>query len=757
MVGIPGVLLLALVAGLPPNDITTVDKPVGSVGATSIGADGRPVITYGRDGALMLARCGNPACTTGNTLVTLDGATDGNGASHIAIPPDGLPVVSYADVTTTVTVKLLKCGNPACTSGNTVATIGNGWPNAVAVGADGLPVIAYKDAAILGLKVAKCGNPACTAGTVITTVDPTSQVGDAPTVVIGADALPVISYLDGDAFSLKVAKCGTPGCTAGNTVTTVDDPLDQLHNYTSIAIGADGLPVIGYWAVGDGAVKVAKCGDPACTAGNSLTTVDGSPNNVVASPSIAVGPDGLPVVSYWNVSARTLRVAKCGNSGCTAGNTLVTVDDPPGLVGAGTSIAIGFDGLPVISYFDDTASALKVAKCGTPACQGVSQPPVLAAVGNRSVAEGANLSFQISASDPDAGDVLTYAASSLPPGATFDDATGTFAWTPTFTQAGAYTDVRFVVADGHGGYDFEDITITVTNTNRPPELHPIGDQSGIEGTFLGFTLYFTDPDLDRFTFSASSLPPGATLDPLSGGFSWVPGYTQAGVYPGVRFEVRDDQGGSDFEIITITIAETLVSPRGDFNGDSRPDLVWRHDVSDQDVVWFMNGVNLASGTFMNPPVLADHRWRIVGTNDFNRDGKMDLLWRHTQSGENVVWFLNGIDLVSGTFTTPAALGDVRWQMVGTGDFNGDALPDILWRHDVSGESVVWYMSETVLTGGTFLTPALADVGWRMAGVADFDRDGPPDILWHHSVSGEAVLWYMNNAELKFGTFTTPNG
>jgi hypothetical protein len=176
------------------------------------------------------------------------------------------------------------------------------------------------------------------------------------------------------------------------------------------------------------------------------------------------------------------------------------------------------------------------------------------------------------------------------------------------------------------------------------------------------------------------------------------------------------------------------------------------------VVWFMNGVELVSGAFTDPPALVDPRWTIVGTNDFNRDGLMDLLWRHTESGENVVWFLNGLSLASGTFTTPSALTDARWQMVGTGDFDQDALPDILWRHDTAGENVVWYMNGTVLQSGTFLTPAaLTDVRWKMAGVADFNRDGRQDILWHHNVSGEAVLWYMNGSVLVSGTFTDPPG
>ena len=48
---------------------------------------------------------------------------------------------------------------------------------------------------------------------------------------------------------------------------------------------------------------------------------------------------------------------------------ITTVDDPANTVGLFTSIAIGSDGLPVISYHDSTAGALKVAKCGTRTCQ----------------------------------------------------------------------------------------------------------------------------------------------------------------------------------------------------------------------------------------------------------------------------------------------------------------------------------------------------------------------------------------------------
>jgi hypothetical protein len=195
---------------------------------------------------------------------------------------------------------------------------------------------------------------------------------------------------------------------------------------------------------------------------------------------------------------------------------------------------------------------------------------------------------------------------------------------------------------------------------------------------------------------------------------------------------------------------------GDFNADNRNDLLWRHDVSGENVLWFMNGANLLSGVFTTPPTLPDVRWKMVGTNDFNADGRPDILWRHSTSGENVLWYMNGSTLAAGTFLTPATLADVRWGMSGTGDFNLDGRPDILWRHSTSGEIVVWFMNGSVLHSGTFLTPpAFADVNWQAVGTGDVSGDGKTDILWRHAVSGQNVVWFLEGTSLVSGAFLSP--
>ena len=56
------------------------------------------------------------------------------------------------------------------------------------------------------------------------------------------------------------------------------------------------------------------------------------------------------------------------NAACTGASTISTVDDPVNFVGEYTSIAIGADGFPVISYWDQAAAALKVVKCNKASC-----------------------------------------------------------------------------------------------------------------------------------------------------------------------------------------------------------------------------------------------------------------------------------------------------------------------------------------------------------------------------------------------------
>jgi len=181
--------------------------------------------------------------------------------------------------------------------------------------------------------------------------------------------------------------------------------------------------------------------------------------------------------------------------------------------------------------------------------------PVLAAIGAKSVVEGATLNFTVSATDAD-NDTLTYSAGGLPTGASFNAATGTFNWTPSTTQAGSYP-VTFSVSDGSLN-DSEVVTITVSDGNRAPQLNAIGSKQGAENSSLSFTVTATDQDADTLTYTTSTLPSGASFNPTTQLFSWTPDYEQAGVYS-VTFSVTDGSLSAS-EVVSISISDVNRAP-----------------------------------------------------------------------------------------------------------------------------------------------------------------------------------------------------
>ena len=95
-------------------------------------------------------------------------------------------------------------------------------------------------------------------------------------------------------------------------ITQVDTPIDTGGYGTSIKIGADGLPVVSYYN-GGSYLKVAHCANAACTGAAAIASVDTAADDVGRYSSIAIGKDGLPVVSYFDATNARLKVLKCNN------------------------------------------------------------------------------------------------------------------------------------------------------------------------------------------------------------------------------------------------------------------------------------------------------------------------------------------------------------------------------------------------------------------------------------------------------------
>ena len=195
----------------------------------------------------------------------------------------------------------------------------------------------------------------------------------------------------------------------------------------------------------------------------------------------------------------------------------------------------------------------------------------------------------------------------------------------------------------------------------------------------------------------------------------------------------DNTGALSVQVSTgWTIADT-----GDFNGDGRDDILWRHD-NGQVTDW----LGTASGGFTeNYSALllgVPTAWSIAGTGDFNGDGRDDIIWRNA-NGAVTDW----LGAANGAFVENYAALSLQvstdWKIAETGDFNGDGRDDILWRND-NGTLTDWLGAANgafVENYGTLLRAVPND--WKIAGTGDFNGDGRDDILWRHA-NGTLTDW-----------------
>ncbi|MBN2505357.1 MAG: lamin tail domain-containing protein [Verrucomicrobia bacterium] len=222
--------------------------------------------------------------------------------------------------------------------------------------------------------------------------------------------------------------------------------------------------------------------------------------------------------------------------------------------------------------------------------------PVLAAIGNRSVNEGALLAIGVTASDAEAPpQTLTFSLDAgAPDGAGIDPLTGAFTWIPTETQGpGSYpVTVRVTDSGTPVKSDAETITVTVQEVNVAPVLVPIGDKILDEGTVVTFTARADDQDWPAQTLAFSldaGAPGGASIDPVTGVFSWA---TAEANGPGTyTLTVRVTDNGSpardDFETLTVTVREVNQAPNlaaiGDRTVDEGDSLVFTATAADPDL------------------------------------------------------------------------------------------------------------------------------------------------------------------------------
>lgn len=158
----------------------------------------------------------------------------------------------------------------------------------------------------------------------------------------------------------------------------------------------------------------------------------------------------------------------------------------------------------------------------------VDNPPVFAPLQPVTVDEGSALVLTVQAFDPDpVPSSITYSLEGNPPaGLTLDPVSGRLTWTPSEADGPATYPivVRATENDANALSVAETFGITVNEVNRPPVLTPLAPLLVDEGDHVQIRVLAEDPDLPAqflsFTLGAGAAA-GATVDPISGLFSWL--------------------------------------------------------------------------------------------------------------------------------------------------------------------------------------------------------------------------------------------
>jgi hypothetical protein len=133
-----------------------------------------------------------------------------------------------------------------------------------------------------------------------------------------------------------------------------------------------------------------------------------------------------------------------------------------------------------------------------------------------------------------------------PDGAAVDPLFGVLTWCPTECQGPGSYPITICVTSPNSALkpiDSRTFTVMVNEVNSPPIVAPIGTKPIQDGVPLAFTVTAFDPDCPTnaliFTLD-SGAPEGATVDPRTGSFSWIPTAAQALTDHTITVRVTDD-------------------------------------------------------------------------------------------------------------------------------------------------------------------------------------------------------------------------
>ena len=217
---------------------------------------------------------------------------------------------------------------------------------------------------------------------------------------------------------------------------------------------------------------------------------------------------------------------------------------------------------------DDGVPSLSATQRFTVVVFDINRPPVIEPIADQAVNEGALLVVSALATDLDLPfQSISFALGSNSPAGASISPGGLITWL-TDESHGPGTNSFQVIATDSGSPSLsatQTFFVVVNEVNIGPTMANIPDRSVNEGELLTFTITATDPDrpAQPLTFSlGAGSPEGASVNPTTGVFTWIPGENYG---PGTYyFNAYATDSGSppqlDAREFHVTVAEVNRAP-----------------------------------------------------------------------------------------------------------------------------------------------------------------------------------------------------
>ena len=141
-----------------------------------------------------------------------------------------------------------------------------------------------------------------------------------------------------------------------------------------------------------------------------------------------------------------------------------------------------------------------------------------------------------------------------------------------------------------------------------------------------------------------------------------------------------------------------------------------------------------------PNVGANSGWKVGAVADFNGDGISDIFWHQPSTGSTIIWPINPNSTSVPYYFSLNAGANSGWEVIGSGNFDGDGKrDDILWYNQNTGGVIVWLIEN----GAVSSWKQIGSSSYRPTAVFDRNSDGISDIFFQSGFTS-SFFWLINS-------------